>query len=507
LKKTGILKTNFKLSVTELIVLLAFFAFFCALAFLFPRSGDDWAWGSSIGIERFNNGFALYNGRYFGNFLVLALTRIGVVAQVFEAAAVTALLYLILKTGSSGFEAAAPVCAFLLMAIPKAMFRQVFTWVSGFTNYVPPVLLTLFVFYQFSRVKKERGRRLQFALVSAAAFSAQLFMEHNTVYAVAASAVIVLLCLWLKKEAFGLSVCYALSSLAGAAVMFSNGAYREIASGGDAYRNVVNGSESMPKILLDKLEGSIAPGIITGNTVLIVTVCLLGMTAVTLAKNKNDWLKIPVNIAYTAVGLVTVYKALSPNSLNRINLLNAAVFAAAVLLTAVLFVEQKEIRFDILFLTLSAAVLTFPLLFVNPIGPRCYFGQYVLIIMAGKELFNAVALSSNAGQKKPGGIKALAALTACAAVTACSVRFAGLFRIYGDIHKADTQRTAYITAEVKKGSKEITVPKLPRGEGEYVHCADPNGFPWHDRFKLYHGFPEDVRLKLVDYSHWLQIKN
>lgn len=507
MKKTGTLKTNFKLSVAELTVLLAFFAFFCALALLFPRSGDDWAWGSSIGIERFNNGFALYNGRYFGNFLVLALTRIGAVAQVFEAAAVTALLFFILRTGSSGFGAAAPVCAFLLMAMPKTMFRQVFTWVSGFTNYVPPVLLTLFVFYQFGHVKKERGRRLQYAVIAVAAFSSQLFMEHNTVYAVAASAVIVLLCLWLKKEAFGLSVCYALSSLAGAAVMFSNGAYREIASGGDSYRNIINGSESMLESLLKKFERFIAPGIITDNAVLIVAVCLLGMTAVTLAKNKNDWLKIPVNIAYTAVGLVTAYKAFYPNSLRHINMLNAAVFAAAVLLTALLFVEQKDIRFNILFLTLSAAVLTFPLLFVNPIGPRCYFGQYVLIIMAGKELLNAVMLAASAGQKKPGGIKALAALTVCAAVAACSVRFTGLFRIYGDIHKADTQRTAYITAEVKKGSKEITVPKLPRGEGEYVHCADPNGYPWHDRFKLYHGFPEDVRLKLEDYSHWLKIKN
>ena len=47
----------------------------CALCFLYPYTGDDWAWGSSIGIERLNTWFDNYSGRYFGNLIVLALTR------------------------------------------------------------------------------------------------------------------------------------------------------------------------------------------------------------------------------------------------------------------------------------------------------------------------------------------------------------------------------------------------------------------------------------------------
>ena len=49
----------------------------CALCFLYPYTGDDWAWGSSIGIERLNTWFDNYSGRYFGNLIVLALTRSG----------------------------------------------------------------------------------------------------------------------------------------------------------------------------------------------------------------------------------------------------------------------------------------------------------------------------------------------------------------------------------------------------------------------------------------------
>lgn len=42
------------------------FFLIAALCWLFPYTGDDWAWGSQIGIERLKSGFANYNGRYVG---------------------------------------------------------------------------------------------------------------------------------------------------------------------------------------------------------------------------------------------------------------------------------------------------------------------------------------------------------------------------------------------------------------------------------------------------------
>lgn len=44
------------------------FVVLCALCFLYPYTGDDWAWGSSIGIERLNTWFDNYSGRYFRQF-------------------------------------------------------------------------------------------------------------------------------------------------------------------------------------------------------------------------------------------------------------------------------------------------------------------------------------------------------------------------------------------------------------------------------------------------------
>ena len=51
------------------------FLLIALLCWLFPYTGDDWAWGSKIGLERLHLWFDNYNGRYAGNLIVLAMTR------------------------------------------------------------------------------------------------------------------------------------------------------------------------------------------------------------------------------------------------------------------------------------------------------------------------------------------------------------------------------------------------------------------------------------------------
>ena len=66
-----------------------FFLIAVCLVYLFPYSGDDWAWGSSLGIDRLNKWFDNYNGRYAGNLLVLALTRSNILKTIIIAIALT----------------------------------------------------------------------------------------------------------------------------------------------------------------------------------------------------------------------------------------------------------------------------------------------------------------------------------------------------------------------------------------------------------------------------------
>ena len=99
------------------------FAVFALLVFLFPYSGDDWAWGSEIGIERLKNHFDNYNGRYAGNLLAMALTRsklLDIIVTAFSLVCVC--VFPKLYSGSDRF-ATLPL-AFTLFLLPKPSGRS-----------------------------------------------------------------------------------------------------------------------------------------------------------------------------------------------------------------------------------------------------------------------------------------------------------------------------------------------------------------------------------------------
>mgnify|MGYP000063744456 FL=1 len=87
----------------------------CALCFLYPYTGDDWAWGSSIGIERLNAWFDNYSGRYFGNLIVLALTRSNILKTIVMSACITLIVWMITKTNEGKWQMATLVTILILL--------------------------------------------------------------------------------------------------------------------------------------------------------------------------------------------------------------------------------------------------------------------------------------------------------------------------------------------------------------------------------------------------------
>lgn len=71
------------------------FVFLCLLSFVFPYSGDDWAWGTREGEELLAKGFVDYNGRYAGNLMEMAATRSRPLRALMEGALLTAIPALI----------------------------------------------------------------------------------------------------------------------------------------------------------------------------------------------------------------------------------------------------------------------------------------------------------------------------------------------------------------------------------------------------------------------------
>ena len=91
------------------------FVFVFLLSLLFPYSGDDWAWGSQIGLDRLAAHFEAYNGRYVGNLIVLALTRSNVLKALCMSLFIVGIIYMIEKI-SGNRTAPLIACVALLLS-------------------------------------------------------------------------------------------------------------------------------------------------------------------------------------------------------------------------------------------------------------------------------------------------------------------------------------------------------------------------------------------------------
>ena len=123
-------------------IIILFFVMF----YMSPYRLDDWTWGSKVGINHLMNHFHGYNGRYFGNIIVLLLLRI---PAVFRATIQVVIMILVFKTirpimQHNPLQIVLFLCLFLLM--PIGVFAQSISWISGFSNFVLSLLLVTHVF-------------------------------------------------------------------------------------------------------------------------------------------------------------------------------------------------------------------------------------------------------------------------------------------------------------------------------------------------------------------------
>ena len=108
IKFMDLIKRNKRIILYLLTVVL-----FGVFYYFLPFAGDDWAWGSDIGIDRLKNGFDGYNGRYLGNILIILATR-SVIFKVLFCALIMFLLIFIL---SKIFDIITLLCACFIISI------------------------------------------------------------------------------------------------------------------------------------------------------------------------------------------------------------------------------------------------------------------------------------------------------------------------------------------------------------------------------------------------------
>ena len=169
-------------------ILIIFFVLFSIWQLWVPEALDDWRWGSEVGIMRLKTWFEGYNGRYFGDILVIVLTRLPIVLRSMAISGImTAMLYLIYQLTEYKILSFL-ICVFFVVNIPTSLMSQTYGWVSGFSNFcVSATMILGFLLYHISIFKEKKVSKLKTGFSMINAFLGSLVLENSTVYLIVLS--------------------------------------------------------------------------------------------------------------------------------------------------------------------------------------------------------------------------------------------------------------------------------------------------------------------------------
>ena len=466
------------------------------LSLLFPYSLDDWAWGSTFGLERLKQGFAGYNGRYFGNLIVLILTRSNLLKGFVMSFCITGIIVLLNKITQ---HQKCGLCLILLMFVfmPVPLLSQAIVWTSGFSNYVTSTFLTLIYICYVNKIHLKRPKSQMKAIVPLFLLGLMnaLIMENMTIFNVVLSLYVMGATIYQYRRIYIQHLSYFWGTILGAVLMFSNSAYSSIAKGNDGYRyrSFAQGMGVIGKAVWNYFN------IISRDALLCnyVLLCLLSIICIGVWKvSKSKLLKKQQIIGEISLLVIICYAATSV--INRIScveplkaLLYAQGLATAMCVIAlfafvvVLPVEKAKKR-TLMFILICICCMVAPLLIVSPLGIRCFFSTYVMLIYFTLEMYSCIG-----EEKKAQVAQYRKYMGACVLVGALF-----MFYIFGTICKNQNERVEKAQADAISGKTTIEVQLLPYPN--YIWNSDPTIFQWVETyFKEFYGINSKIKIKSV----------
>nr|WP_302598810.1 DUF6056 family protein [uncultured Cellulosilyticum sp.] len=429
-----------------------------------PAVMDDWMWGGKVGIDRLQSWFADYNGRYLGNLVVIALTRSTMLQTIVIATTVLAMIILMVNCLGRKENYLILVSAILVLAMPTDIFKQTISWVSGFANYIPPVvgmLLYLFMIRGELQDIPRKYRGYETIIVIIIGFASQLFMETNTLYAVVLGVGVITFVYVKHRQVKPIHISFTIAAITGALVMFTNGAYTNIANDADSYRSVGNGIGEMLSQAYTHFFDKIVPELFMTAHIVNIGLAITSLAIIYTYKKYNCSQKLKglltvILVAFPTYALLktTYIKEIGILSTEVLNLLQgifAVIFYCAVVAVIILYVEKGVYKIKMLFLVSSIVIITGPLLVVNPVSPRCYFATYILMSMLFIEEIDMLNLKCILGEKRIYIVLGTALVINCVLLSS----------IFIEIGRGEKSREIIIRKQVAEKAQTIYVPKLP----------------------------------------------
>lgn len=488
--------------------------FFGVLAFLFPYSGDDWAWGSEIGLSRFETFFADYNGRYLGNLLVMTLTRSKAVKVVAMALCYFLACFLCHRYSGSKriYTLLFAVLAFLLM--PRYTFAQSVVWTSGFTNYVPSALISvgyLLIIKNITGQDVPQYPRFMFLATLAMGFVGAPFMENIALFNICLGIAVIGYTLIKFRKLYLTQICFLVGAVAGAVWMFLNGAYHAVATGEDDYRTAATGIDAIVEQALSNTK-IITYNLFTNNlAVCAVASVFLAVLVIGFVKKSDSLLKrvgaillLVVNVlslapfVYGKSGMVLAFTRAYVQMFSKSSVLKVLCMVLFSLTTVaiVLLCVRKHHRFKMLLPLYCIPVVVAPLLVVTPIGPRCFFITHLMVMVFLVELLYYLSEGACIGGRR--------ALYGCiGGLLVAQIVF--LLTVFVPVYNYDTRRAELAQIQSKNNESAMIVCQLP--DDGYVWCDSLEMGVWPYRYKLFYELDQDIPLTVVSVEEFDEYYN
>lgn len=472
----------------------ATFLVLVALCSLFPYSGDDWAWGSQIGIDRLSTWFDNYSGRYLGNIIVLCLTRARWLRNIVMSLMLTGMIAIICELTSKQKRSRVfwVVCA-VLVFMPRAILSQGIVWTAGFANYSTSIFLSLvYVYCVYDIYSKKPDNSIVLAIMYLVlGFANGLIVEHFTLFNIAFGAWVILFCLIKYKRIFIQYVGFLVGVIIGAALMFSNSVYRSVAEGSDGYRSISSEQGLLYRMTNNFGSTIVQYGMLRNTAILIAILILFILLTIVLYKRLKEYQKILMISTTSVLFVYIIYSISYLNMTYKINKFSSA-FAVICSISILVFVcaMPVEICKKIpLFVSLGCCCCSMaPLLVVTPIGSRCFVGAYMFFVLFIAQLIEL--LYENAESEKV--ISVLSKIC----IIPLLIGLVYLFVIYFRINEVDKYRieTAVMDSAVSDTVYVMDLPYEP-----YVWTDSVKSKVWNERFKLFYGIPKEVKVEQIDY--------
>lgn len=471
------------------------------LCFLFPYNGDDWAWGTSIGIDRLKILFKDYNGRWLGNLMVLVLTRSRLLRAGIISISMTLIVFILSRLINKKNNVVRYLIILLLLLIPVEIFAQAISWTSGFSNYVIPIIFCLIFIYFNKNIFKEEKINISNKMIVPffiMGFSASLFIEHVTIYNLLLSIFSILLIFIKYKKVIISNVSYLFGSVSGTILMFSNGAYKNIFHATDTYRSIA--TDNFIAKSLNTYFDTIYKYLIENNVALNIFISIIFIIILYKALQKND--NKYINKLIAKISLIILFLMLSLNvfmivdndviislfgKYEKIILgIFVAIYFLVLFLVTWIFLKGEKRKQNLLYL-ISIIVLAAPLLFVTPLGPRCFFPTYVMFTLFAVNSFDCLNIYLSKDF-----IKSLRIIILIIMLVYISI-FIKIFIV-------DYQRSILCKNNSVIENDILYLPKLPNEK--YMWDPNPKSDVFIYRFKLFNHINDNQKIQFVDYDKW-----